>query len=58
MLPARWSQKAEAGSLQPAELELLKQRLTALLDVELNNSEDAKPQPAQPTPAAFQLVAS
>ncbi|KAK9841403.1 hypothetical protein WJX74_005146 [Apatococcus lobatus] len=58
VLPEQWSRNAQSASLQPAEMELLKQRLTALLDVELSNAEDARPQPAQPNPVACQLVAS
>lgn len=58
VLPAEWSEKAQSSSLPPAELELLKQRLTALLDVELNNAEDARLQPVQAASTPCQLVAS
>ena len=55
MLPAQWASKQQLGSMPPAELELLKQRLTSLLDVELSSADATGMQPAVP---ARQLVAS
>ncbi len=57
-LPAQWASKQPCSSIKAAELDLLKQRLTALLDVELSNADATDAQPALPVLPARELVAS